>query len=403
MNFLNKKLSAEELEEMKRQEENEITTQEYESLRNRFDKNQPFVFAHARRRRISGGASYFFNVVSALGLFYVVALFLEVIPVPYLNYIFAFAMLVAFEWSKRYFSDSFWDEFYFKLLDLKNDVMGSINFKIGFINFALLFSLSLAGTAYGLYFFTTDASPEAIALKVEIQELKASIAEHESNKKGNRIQWNSEQLLNKELYPKLAQLEIELSEAEASGRTSGDTTEAGISYSVQRSQFRVWSAVLLSILFEILFEICMAFNSKYDYRKMKLLEKQTRKKTTPPSSSAAIPGRPLTYEEVMEIVNKTIKNTWQNMSEHVQTDEKGKLGDKYTIEHTDFVTGEPRRMTLDQIEQNINKYKTRVQEAEENNMKPEVLENRKNKLAYWNNLHLTLFLKLNPLATPIQA
>jgi len=400
MSFFNKKLSHEELAFEKQQEDAARDQEALEKLQNRYGFNLPFIYANATKRKVSGKASYFFNIVSALGLFYVVSLFLEVIHIPYFNYIGAGLALLFFEWSKRYFSDSFWDEFYFNRIELKKSILESLNLKTGFINFILLFGLSLAGTAFGLYFYTTDASPEAIALKLEIQEVKKSIAVHEGNQSFDekhgvmRVQFQSETVLDNKLYPKLEKLEAELAEAEAAGKTKGDTSEAGISYSVQRSKFRVWGAVGLSILFELLFEICMAFNSKFDFLKLKHLVRQRKKNSSSGGPSSSSGSKQLTYDDVIEIVNESMKKVWQNMSEHVQTEENTKVADKYTIEHTDFVNQKKRRLTLDQIHQNIKKYEVRVQEAIDKSMKPAVLENREDKLKYWKQLYLKLMMRI---------
>ena len=51
---------------------------------NRFDGKQPFLIRHKQNRQWSAYLSYFFNIVSLIGLWYAAKVILEVIPIPYL-------------------------------------------------------------------------------------------------------------------------------------------------------------------------------------------------------------------------------------------------------------------------------------------------------------------------------
>ena len=122
---------------------------------NRFSTKQPFLIRHKSTRRMSEVLSYFFNAVSLIGLWYAVKVVLEIIPIPYLNYVLAVVILVGFEIIKRKYSDQFWDYWH---ANKKTDNNFWYNFSI---NFIVLLGISLGGSVYGVYFVATDNSPEA--------------------------------------------------------------------------------------------------------------------------------------------------------------------------------------------------------------------------------------------------
>lgn len=253
------------LEKMKEAELEEKAAKYENRFGNRFGNNQPFLKRHEGNRKLSGSISYFFNLVSLIGLLYAVQELLRIIPIPYLNWVIAIILLTGFEILKRKYSDLFWDYYWMS--------KKQIHYVYGFINFVLLFGISLGGSLFGMYFVTTDHAPEAkelglnddpeaVALQEELVEIDEKMAYHNANKNSaGEILWPSQQTL--------AILEEQRLNAKEILRTKYGIVSIKnqdiLSEWKIRKDFRAGAAILLCFIFEILFEICMRFNSKYDY------------------------------------------------------------------------------------------------------------------------------------------
>lgn len=231
---------------------------------NRFNNNRPFLVKYQSTRSTSNLLSYFFNAISLIGLLYAVQELLSIIPIPYLNWILAIGMLIGFEILKRKYSDLFWDHWW---------KSKEIQYTYGVINFVILFGISIAGSAFGMYFVATDHSPEAkqiginddpeaISLKERQLAIKDEIKEHRKNRNSKgEIYWPSQKaitLLTQE------QLSITQTLEDKFGIFTIQNKDILNEWKL-RKDFRAYAAIILTILFEILFEICMRFNSKYDY------------------------------------------------------------------------------------------------------------------------------------------
>jgi hypothetical protein len=274
------------LHEMKQAEQEAKMERLSERFDKRFNKNQPFLVKHKDTRVQSNWLSYFFNMISLIGLLYAVQEILAIIPIPYLNWVIAIALLVGFEIIKRKFSDMFWDHYW---------ATSKIHYVYGLINFLVLFGISLSGSVYGMYFVTTDnapeakgiidhtSNPEAVALQERLDKIETRIEEHKNNKvkhgkdKGD-IRWPSQMAL-----PELEKQALAMAQTLQTqyGILQVENQEIKNEWKLRRD-FRAWAAVLLTILFEILFEICMRFNSKYDYQ----YYIATRKKNSSPTGVA---------------------------------------------------------------------------------------------------------------------
>ena len=168
--FKNKKL----LSKLNQEEEKDKLEQEHDKLSNRFNKKQtPYIVKFKSMRNVALATSYIFNTFSGIGMFLLVAVFLEIIPLPYLNYVIATLATAGFElYLKRKFSDMFWDEYF---------ATGEYYLITGLIIFGLLFAISMSATVGGFYFLTNDAAPESIEIKAQLNALDSKIAAHLSN------------------------------------------------------------------------------------------------------------------------------------------------------------------------------------------------------------------------------
>jgi hypothetical protein len=278
MSFLDiNQIDENALHEMQQAEQEAKMERLSERFNKRFNKNQPFLVKHKETRAQSNWLSYFFNIISLIGLLYAVQELLTIIPIPYLNWVIAVFLLVGFEILKRRYSDKFWDHYW---------STSNIHYVYGVINFLLLFGISIAGSAFGMYFVTTDNAPEAKAIginddpeAVSLQERLSSIDEELSYHKGNKnekgvVYWPSQKAIQS-----LSQERLAVSETLQTkfGVFEVKNTQILSEWKL-RKDFRAYAAILLTILFEFLFEVCMRFNSKYDYQLWIATEKEKEKK-----------------------------------------------------------------------------------------------------------------------------
>lgn len=279
MQFFNlEQLDFSELEAMKKAEMAAKAAKLQDRFTHRFSKDKPFLLKHQGTRSLSGRLSWLFNAVSLIGLLWAVQELLSIIPIPYLNWVLAIPLLIGFEILKRKYSDLFWD---FYWASNKN-----IHYVYGFINFILLFGISMGGSLFGMYFVTTDNAPEAKVLgmndnpeAVAMQERLIAIDKeydfHLNNKNRQGIVfWPSQQAIEN-----LTKERANISETLKSEHGIVEIKNQDILSEWKiRKDFRAGAAILLTFLFEILFEICMRFNSKYDYMYHMAIMTTTKKK-----------------------------------------------------------------------------------------------------------------------------
>lgn len=252
-----KKLDSNQLSFLKKKEDTEKAERQKAKLEARFSDDAPFIVKYKPLRGVALVASYIFNIISAAGIMYVVKVFFEALP-SWASWSLGIAGLILFEIAKRKFSDIFWDEFH---------STRKINYLTGFINFVLLFGISLAGTGFGLYFVSIDTDPGAAALRAEITKVENKIAHYEGQKNPQGIiYWNVQHDILPPLHKNLSNLKKELADVtKSSSGTKNATAATDATYFKTKGNFRTYGGVGLSILFEILFEICMSFMSRYDY------------------------------------------------------------------------------------------------------------------------------------------
>lgn len=270
MELFGKTLSDEQLAQEKLREDQVKLEAKYNRYDKRFNKNQPWIVRNQSNYSLAKVFSYVCNLLSALGFSWAAIIMLEFLPIPYLNYVIGFIILVSFEYLKRMFSDRFWDV---------KHAENRIDWTSLVINFIVLFGLSLAGTAYGVFFFAKDNDPGAAQLRAELERVENKIEGHESNRnKDNEIYWKSQEKLDP-LYAERTEIKNQIKAIEGEQIVSLEDN----SYIMQKAKFRQWGALLLALILEIMFEICMSFMSKFDFLRYRLAQQTLQKATTAPT------------------------------------------------------------------------------------------------------------------------
>lgn len=239
-------------------------------LRGRFNSatgKQPWLIRNAKSRKSAYLFSFTCNIVSVLAGWYGALIVMEIIPIPYLNYVGAIIGLYLMERYKRKFSDQFWDAF-FATKNLRWDLVLK--------NFSLLL-LSLFLSVYGMYFAVHDYSPEAkqlglgdnpevAAMQDRVRDIDATLLALRSDKSN----YNSKGEFYHIHVPKETALTEERKEIAAilkdeHGVIVVKNTELLNDWKL-RTGFRSYFGVIITFLSEFVFEICMAFCSYYDFR-----------------------------------------------------------------------------------------------------------------------------------------
>lgn len=238
-----------------------------ERFEDRFGEKKNWFLKNKPNRQTAYLFSFLFNFISALAGYYGGKVIMEVIPIPYLPWIGAAVGLILMERYKRVFSDKMWDYFWkYRKLDWS-----------AFSANAILFTVSLGISAFGMFFLINDNSaeaklmgsaddPEAQAIIAEVQDKRDMI----EAKRADKSNYNSKG----EFYWPLQQAEATL-EKEIAKKEEILREKHGV-YAVQnkdllakwslRTGFRSYTSVIITVLSEILFELCMCFVSYYDWR-----------------------------------------------------------------------------------------------------------------------------------------
>lgn len=244
------------VKKLKQDEDKQKFEHEVEQYEERFaDADTPFFIKYRTMRNVANVFSYFAQSFGGVGMYIALAVFLEIIPIPYFNHVIAIAITLFFEiYLKRKFSDLAWDS---------KVATGAFNVPAAVVNFGVLLVISISLTLSGYYFTTNDNAPESIALQKEMIKLESDINGHMSNRntKGE-IYWPSQQAL-KGLEKRRIKLQ---SQIDAANKIT-PVSEESLTYSIQRKQMRIWGVLGLSLIFEIIFEALMWFRSLYDYKK----------------------------------------------------------------------------------------------------------------------------------------
>lgn len=306
-------VSDEQLQAMELAQQTATREQVLQKLDNRYNKNKPFLQQHADTRQYAEYVAIFSHIVSIIGLFYGLKVVLEVFPL-WVAIALSIIILIGFEVLKHKYSDKFWDHWW---------ATGKMHAVYFFINFILLFLISMGGSIYGMYFGALDNSPEAkqiginddpeaIGLKEQLAKIEDDIAFHKGNKNSQgEVYWPSQQAIKK--------LEEQ--------RTSITTTlqeKYGI-YNIQneqiltdwrtRTDFRVYALLLVSFLMEIIFEVCRRFISKYDYQVYLAIKKgatASPSPTPPPGgrkSLTPVPGDKLQEQLIREAIREELERS----------------------------------------------------------------------------------------------
>jgi hypothetical protein len=267
--------TKEQLAAIKAAEDAAEQEEQFKRLDGRFNNNQPFIIRNQVKRTAALVASYFGNIYSGLGLSYVIFVIAEALPL-WSRVLLAVLGLVGFEAARRFSADQFYDDFHRNLR--------RINWKMAALNFGLLFTLSCAGTVFGLYFLAKDTDPGAANLRAKIERLDERIVGHETNKnKAGEIYWPSLQAARKLEAEKQA-LMAELGEVAKVGNDEKLQAQPA-SYWQQKDRVRSISLASLALIMEIIFQMCMSFMSKFDYKQFLTLQKQREAAGSPTPSS----------------------------------------------------------------------------------------------------------------------
>ncbi len=239
---------------------------------------QPWLIRNAKSRRGAFFFSFVCNVISAAAGWYGGLIVMEIIPIPYMNYVGALCGLFLMEKYKRKFSDSFWDT-YWATQKLRWDLIAK--------NFSLLM-VSLFLSVYGMYFAVHDFSPEARQLGLgdnpEVAAMQDRVRIIDSTLlalRADESNYNSQGQFYHIHVPKENQLTAE--RAELAGilkKEHGVVVVKNNDLLAEwklRTGFRSYFGIIITLLSEFIFEICMGFCSYYDYRMLRAL-KATKKR-----------------------------------------------------------------------------------------------------------------------------
>lgn len=250
--------------------------QQLESYEGRFEK-KPWLERNRTARKNASWQSKVLQVISALLGFYGAKVICEFIPIPipYIEYVLAIALLYLLERAKRKFSDRFWDSYYAWRKGLVEDV----RWGYGVAN-VLLFCISLTLSGGGVYFLNTDYGPqakmigsgndpEAQALIAKVKEAKSEL-EAWRNDPSNTTTEKGKTVVYYRLKPVEAKKEeaiiaMETALAEKHG-VYDIQNKASLKEMTIRSTFSKYSSVIFTCVAEIFFEYLMAFCSMYDVR-----------------------------------------------------------------------------------------------------------------------------------------
>lgn len=274
------------------------TYDELNNLRKRYRAAQTsFLERYADMIQPGTVGSYLCNIVSAIGLFYVVRILMEIIPLPYVGVVVGLIALYFFEKYKRKFSDGFWDSFW---MNFHGRISSAINWRYFVLNIGL-FALSLFGTVFGIYFFIIDNSPEArfmgqtddpeaIAILDDISTQESKIATLKMDNEKARADQSNYNAQGEFYFPmqkaETSRLrQIEQIEASIAAQRSTLSQKHG-TYTIKnadiqkmwkmRNDTRMTAGVGAAFILEFIFEFLMAFLSLYGYKKMLFLEALAR-------------------------------------------------------------------------------------------------------------------------------
>jgi len=235
---------------------------------NRRFSRKPWLMRFQPLRQIFRHLSYLVQAASIAAGYYGALVAFQFLPWLGASIAVAITVLVAIEVGKRKASDGWWDAFFASRRGLL-----PLNWSAGAANLSF-FALSFAISVGGMYFVATDfsptaqlvganADPEAQALMSERETLRASIAEHRTNRNSaGEIYWPSQQAI--------ARLEDQVSDVNDLLKSKHGIYDlqntAILTAWTEKNGFRLWLTVGLIILLEFLFEGMMAFASYYDLR-----------------------------------------------------------------------------------------------------------------------------------------
>lgn len=374
--------------------------------------------------------SYLFNLFSILSASYAVYYFTEWITgFVAAGWITAGVFLFFLEKLKRKSSTEFWQVYFFERKAASGWLVLSL--------FCL--SLSLLSSAFGSKKGTEELAPSAELLAADsiatdyrqkVKELEAENAELKGQKDHTGTIYYNLQSVIRSNTSMIADYQNRILELDK--KLEGKNEQLSSAYR-QKIEFTAWTLVWVVIVMELLFEACIAYVWYYYHRsyvERKMLQSGASGNDLPEeeldltlatevenlkqelaamretrSSMAQIPAetqtepyengqpknetRPLGFYTDAQLVQhgytpRGITKNPHTTCTHMYTETK--YEDRYTVKH--FIqerNGKKRlvRYTLTQVENRIADYQARVGEAITKGMSPEVLQNRRNWLDYW--------------------
>lgn len=226
-------------------------------------------------KQLANVISYLAQFVSLAGAAYMVFKFIYEPTVGGYISLFLFAgILIGFELLQRWTSDEFWDRF----------ALGSFSMKYAFLNFGVIWTLSVAITLAGFYFGSRDTTsdpqmfddPVVAGIRADIAALEAKNDDYKTNdqykvsagRDQGEIRWKFQETIAAN-EAQIATLTQSLNDR--FGVTASIDLES-IEYHKLTSQTRTWFFLILALAVLIIFEVCMWYRSYYD--RIALLELQ---------------------------------------------------------------------------------------------------------------------------------
>ena len=370
--------------------------------------------------------SYLFNTLSALTASYAIYWLTHWLTgIAWIGYLVAIVFLFFLEQLKRKSSGEFWQLYFFRE-KVDSGWLALSLFCIG---------LSLVSSGFGVHRGTQELSPAPALLaadstlqayRLEVDKLEAKSADLRGNKTKDGITFyklsgaisDNEGIL-KGYREKVLQLE---------GQLEGKNELLSTAY-LAEVDLTAWTLVWLTLLMELLFEACMAYvwffnHRSYVERNFKPSEAQNGSQGYNVSfrgDSDALRA----YIEQLEAENESLKTrkfsppsvngseiqnrtpigfalpVVEKVAQEVCADVRKDVSDKFTVPHTYLKGGEQVTVhyTMTNIKSRINQYTRDVDKAIQEGLSTEVINNRRQWLAYWESKKTELLQKSGSLIT----
>lgn len=383
-------------------------------------KNKSFFQRYKGFRVTLTVLSYLFNIASALTASYAAYwLTRELTGSPTLSWSISLLFLFFLEKIKRKSSTEFWQVLFFQ----RQMAYGWLALSLACL------AISLAGSAFGVKEGTEELGPgaELIAIDSSAQHYRNRIAsleadnlklEQQRNAQG-QIFWPAQQekeqnkLMIADLQRRILDLDQKL---EGHNETLSEAYQRDI-------KLTAWTLVYITIAMELLFELCIAWIWYYYFRSY-VERTKTQATPSPVSLAPSLPNHAIDPAQLQQIIHqslqqmqtppsssngKTIENRTpigfftdaqrasqgavlgdflahsQNMSVQGCTDMYREESDRFTVLHEYQRRGKSyqTRYTRNQVMARISQYEREVEQAIQQKLDDDILNNRHRWLAYW--------------------